>query len=143
MTLAAAGLAMLSGLSATGTYADHVLPGGILAAAGLGTSMVPVTIAAVQGVPGSQSGLASGLINTSRLVGGALGLAALTTLAASHTNSQLANGVSALSAQTDGYSVAFTAGAIACLIGAVATLFLIKDPAVARAETGELEIEPA
>src|SRR3954468_6288550 len=134
MLSASAGMALLSDVHAGGTYWADVLPGGVLSPIGLGLALVSGTIVAVQGVQPHDSGLASGLLNTSRLVGGALGLAALSTLAASHTNSQLANGVSALSAQTDGYAAAFTAGAVACLIGAVAAVFLIKDPAVARAE---------
>ena len=90
MLCAAVGLALLTRISAGGSYTSEVLPGGILAAIGLGTSMVPSTIAGVQGVAPAESGLASGMINTSRLVGGALGLAALTTIAASDSNARIA-----------------------------------------------------
>jgi EmrB/QacA subfamily drug resistance transporter len=125
MLTAAAGLALLSGISADGSYVTDVLPGGILAAIGLGMSMVPVTIAAVQGVERSESGLASGLVNTSRLVGGALGLAALSTLAVSHANSAVATGTTALVAQTDGYQLAFIGGSALCVIGALAAATMI------------------
>lgn len=128
MLLAAVGLAVLSGIDAEGGYATHVLPGGILAALGLGTSMVPVTIAAVQGVDPSESGLASGLVNTSRLVGGALGLAALTTLAVSHADSELASGTARIVAQTDGYQLAFLAGSGICVVGAIVAGFLMPSP---------------
>jgi EmrB/QacA subfamily drug resistance transporter len=126
MILAGAGLAFLSGVSADGSYATQALPGGVIAAIGLGTSMVPVTIAAVQGVPASESGLASGMINTSRLVGGALGLAALSTIAASHTSEKLAAGVPALAAQSDGYRLAFTLGAILCAVGAALAVTMLR-----------------
>ena len=126
MILAGAGLALLSGVSADGSYASEALPGGVLAAIGLGTSMVPVTIAAVQGVAPSQSGLASGLINTSRLVGGALGLAALSTIAVSRTSDKLAAGVPALAAQADGYRLAFLLGAILCAVGAALAATMLR-----------------
>ena len=64
----------------------------MLAALGAGWSLVPATIVAIKGVPPAQNGLASGVVNTSRLVGGTLGLAVLTTIATSHTNGLLAGG---------------------------------------------------
>ena len=66
---------------------DDVLPASFVAALGFGLSFVPVTIAAVSGVPGRRAGLASGLVNTGRQLGGALGLAGLTTFASSRTTS--------------------------------------------------------
>jgi hypothetical protein len=108
----------------------------VLGAAGLGFSLVPATIAAVQGVPAAQSGLASGLLNTSRLAGGALGLAVLSTLAATHTKAQLAAGASSLGALTSGYQLAFGVGALICLLGAVATVRLLR-PAAAETSVPE------
>jgi EmrB/QacA subfamily drug resistance transporter len=136
---AAAGLAILSDLDPNTGYVPVVLFGGIVAAIGLGTSMVPATIAAVQGVPRHETGLASGMVNTSRLVGGALGLAALTTIATSHANSQIAAGAGALSAQTDGYSLALLLGAGLCLLGAVAAVLMLprRAPVPAEAATAE------
>jgi EmrB/QacA subfamily drug resistance transporter len=119
MLTAAVGLALFTQISETASYWETVLPAGILSATGLGTSMVPVTIAAVQGVDRSESGLASGLVNTSRLVGGALGLAALTTIAVTHASSEVAQGTAALTAQTDGYQLAFVIGSALCVVGAL------------------------
>jgi EmrB/QacA subfamily drug resistance transporter len=126
MVSAAAGLALLSGVRPGGTYLAQVLPGGVLSAFGLGLSLVPATIAAVQGVPAAQSGLASGLLNTSRLVGGALGLAVLTTLATSHASARLAAGASPALAQSEGYQLAFWVGAAICLVGAFAAAILLR-----------------
>jgi EmrB/QacA subfamily drug resistance transporter len=125
MLSAAAGLGLLTGVRPGGDYFATALPGGMLAAAGLGLSLVPATIAAVQGVSTAQSGLASGLLNTSRLVGGALGLAVLSTIADSHTTSQLAAGASNLGALTSGYQLAFGIGALLCLIGALTAVALL------------------
>jgi EmrB/QacA subfamily drug resistance transporter len=126
MLLATAGLALLTGVRPDGTYLAQVLPGGILAALGLGLSLVPATITAVQGVPAAQSGLVSALLNSSRLVGGALGLAVLTTLAESQTHSRLAAGASAALAQTDGFKLAFLVGAALCFAGAVLAAVLLR-----------------
>jgi EmrB/QacA subfamily drug resistance transporter len=84
MATAATGLVLLTGIRPGAGYLS-VLPGGVLAAAGLGLALVPSTIVAVQGIPAAEAGVASGLLNTSRLLGGALGLAVLTTIAESHT----------------------------------------------------------
>ncbi len=124
--LAALGLAWFSRLAPGGSYVLDVLPGGLLAATGMGLSLVPATIAAVQGVPASESGLASGLINTSRLMGGALGLAALSTLASSRTGSALAGGTARLAALSDGFDVAFLAGAGILVIAAVVAATLVR-----------------
>jgi EmrB/QacA subfamily drug resistance transporter len=139
MLTAAAGLALLTRIQPDGNYLGQVLPGGFLAAVGMGMSLVPGTIVAVQGVPPAQSGLASGLINTSRLTGGALGLAALTTLATSHTNSEIASGVGQLPALTDGYQLAFAVGAIVCVLGALMAATLIRQPQPAAAPAASAE----
>jgi hypothetical protein len=98
----------------------------MLVALGTGWSLVPATIVAVKGVPAEQNGLASGIVNTSRLVGGTLGLAALTTIATSHTNSLLAGGSGQLQALTSGYQLGFLIGAGACLLGALAAATLLR-----------------
>jgi EmrB/QacA subfamily drug resistance transporter len=131
MLSATAGLVLLTGVRPGGTYLAQVLPGGLLSAFGLGLALVPATIVAVQGVPAAQSGLASALLNTSRLVGGALGLAALTTIATSQAHARIAAGASATLAQTDGYQLAFGVGAALCLIGAVAAVVLLRPRAPA------------
>ena len=126
MLSAAAGLAPADRPATGRKLVSTVLPGGVLAAAGLGLALVPATIVAVQGVPAAQSGLASGLLNTSRLVGGALGLAVLSTIADSHTASQLAHGATPLGALTSGYQLAFGIGSVLCLIGAFLALVLLR-----------------
>ncbi|HEX7610868.1 MAG TPA: MFS transporter [Solirubrobacteraceae bacterium] len=126
MLFAASGLALLSGVSPSGRYVSAVLPGGVLAAIGLGLSLVPATIAAVSGVGAGQSGLASGLVNTSRLVGGALGLAALSTIAASRTHAHLVAGASGTAALSSGFQVAFAAGAAISLLGALAAAVMLR-----------------
>jgi EmrB/QacA subfamily drug resistance transporter len=129
MLVAAGGMALLTGIHTGGTYLGQVLPGGLLAALGLGLSLVPATITAVQGVPTAQSGLASALLNSSRLVGGAVGLAVLTTIAESHTHSRLAAGASSAVAQVDGYRLAFLVGAALCLAGAAFAAGLLRSEA--------------
>ena len=126
MLLAAAGLGLLTGVRPGGSYLTTVLPGAMLAAGGLGLSLVPATIAAVQGVSAGQAGLASGLLNTSRLVGGALGLAVLSTIADSHTRALLGHGSSALGALSSGYDLALGVGAVLCLLGAVLAATLLR-----------------
>jgi MFS family permease len=98
----------------------------LLAALGLGFGFVTSTIAAVSGVREREQGLASGLINTSQQIGGALGLAVLSTIATSRTHHVLATGASLPHALTDGFQAAFIAGAAIAAIGLVATLVLIR-----------------
>jgi predicted MFS family arabinose efflux permease len=141
LLVATAGMLLLTGVRPGGTYAAQVLPGGVLAALALGVALVGSTIAAVQGVPPNQTGLASGLLNTSRLMGGALGLAVLGTIAANQTKSVAAS--SAAAALTDGYGLAFTVGAGFTAAGAlVAAIMLRTPPAPAQAPAEEEAAEP-
>jgi EmrB/QacA subfamily drug resistance transporter len=126
MSLATIGFLILATVEASSAYEVAILPGGMLAALGTGWSLVPATIVAVKGVPPAQNGLASGVVNTSRLVGGTLGLAVLTTLATSHTNHLLAGGTSQIDALTSGYRIAFLIGAGLCLAGTVAAVTLLR-----------------
>ena len=126
MLTSALGLLLLTGIQPGGTYLS-VLPGGMIAGAGLGLSLVPGTIIAVQGVPPAEAGLASGLLNTSRLLGGALGLAILTTIATSRAHSQLASGAHPLQALTDGYGLALLIGAVICAVGGAAAAVMLRE----------------
>jgi EmrB/QacA subfamily drug resistance transporter len=121
----AAGLLLFSRVSPDGSYVPNVLIPSVVAAFGLGFSFVPLTIAAVSGVAEHEAGLASGLINTAQQVGGALGLAILSTIASSRTADVLAAhpgaptaGVQA-QALTDGFSRAFATGAGFAILGAL------------------------
>jgi EmrB/QacA subfamily drug resistance transporter len=110
-----------------GSFAADVLGPSILASLGLGFSFVPVTIAAVTGTKPHEAGLASGLINTSQQVGGALGLAILATVANSRTQSLLHAGAHNTSvALTKGYDRAFLVGAGFAIVGAILAAILIS-----------------
>jgi EmrB/QacA subfamily drug resistance transporter len=126
MSLATLGFLILATVETSSAYEVAILPGGMLAALGTGWSLVPATIVAVKGVPPEQNGLASGVVNTSRLVGGTLGLAVLTTLATSRTNNLIGGGTAQLDALTSGYRLAFLIGAGLCLVGAVAAITLLR-----------------
>jgi predicted MFS family arabinose efflux permease len=134
----AAGLLWFSQVSTDGTYVADILGPSLLAAVGLGFSFVPVTIGAVAGVSERESGLASGLINTTQQVGGALGLAVLATVANSRTDHVIASsggdpsGLPA--ALTEGFQSAFAVGAGFALIGLVLALTLIRS-SDSRAQT--------
>ncbi|MGZ4342312.1 MAG: MFS transporter [Solirubrobacteraceae bacterium] len=128
LLLIAGGLIWFSRVPGTGGgYAADVLGPSLLAAVGLGFSFVPVTIAAVTGTEPHEAGLASGLINTSQQVGGALGLAILATVANSRTQSLLDAGVHNTSiALTKGFDRAFLIGAGFAVIGAILAALLIS-----------------
>lgn len=128
MLSVATGLLLLTGVGPGGTYVGTVLAGAFLSALGMGLSLVPATIVAVQGVDRSQSGVASGLLNTSRLVGGALGLAVLSTIAASQTKAA-AGSVSAAQALTNGFGLAFGIGAVVAIAAAAIAAFALREPA--------------
>jgi EmrB/QacA subfamily drug resistance transporter len=121
MVLIAAGLLWFSQISAEGTFLADILGPSLLAAVGLGFAFVPVTIAAVSGVEDREQGLASGLINTSQQVGGALGLAVLAAIA----NSEIGTSTDPATL-TDGFASAFLVGAGFAVIGLIATLLLIR-----------------
>jgi MFS family permease len=122
MLLQAIGLIGFARISAGGSYLGDVLAPSLLVATGIGLAFVPVTIAAVAGVAPGEAGLASGLVNTSRLVGGALGLAVLAAIATSRTVSQLHHAASAHAALTSGFTLAFAIAAVFAAAGAVVAL---------------------
>jgi hypothetical protein len=119
---------LLSGVTPGGTYVQTILLGAVLSALGMGLTLVPATIVAMQGVERSQSGVASGLLNTSRLVGGALGLAVLSTIAASQTSGALGAAPTA-TAVTNGFGLAYHVGTALALTGAAIAAFLLREPA--------------
>jgi EmrB/QacA subfamily drug resistance transporter len=126
MTALTAGLVYFTQVSVGGSYVVNLLPGFLLVGIGLGFSFVPISIAALAGVQPAEAGLASGLINTSQQIGGALGIAALSTIATSRTDDALASGSALQVALVDGFQGAFIAGVIVAGLGIVAALTLIR-----------------
>jgi EmrB/QacA subfamily drug resistance transporter len=124
MVFIAAGLIWFGQVSVGGSFESDILGPSLLAAIGLGLAFVTSTIAAVSGVDAHEAGLASGLINTSQQVGGALGLAVLATVATSTTNDATGPVPNAL---TEGFQAAFLAGAGIAILGFVLTLVLIRN----------------
>jgi EmrB/QacA subfamily drug resistance transporter len=132
LTLLALGMLGLSRISADGSFFADVLGPSVVAAAGIGFSFVPVTIAATAGVQGREAGLASGLVNTFRQVGGSIGLALLATVATQRTDS-VSGSVSRAVALTDGFQRAFLVGAAFGAIGALISLTVLARGPGARA----------
>jgi EmrB/QacA subfamily drug resistance transporter len=125
MALTTLGILWFTQVDVGGSYAYNLVPGFVLAGIGLGFSFVPVSIAALMGVRPDEAGVASGLINTSQQIGGALGVAILLTVALHRTDTLASQGQDAVHAITGGFQYAFWAGAGLAFIGFVATLVLI------------------
>jgi EmrB/QacA subfamily drug resistance transporter len=148
LTLAAIGFGWLTQLSATSGYVDGLLGGTLLISLGVGMSFAPLATAGTAGVHWSQAGLASGVLNTSRQVGGSIGLAALATIATDRTHaviaaasagprglvsSGLVSHATSTAALTSGYTHAFAA---ATVIAAVAAATALAIPGLTRPATG-------
>jgi MFS family permease len=144
MVLQAAGLFWFTDISPTGHYLSELVAPGVLIAVGMGFAFVPGTIAAVSGVAPQEAGLASGLVNTSRLVGGALGLAILAALATARTNRDLHAAAHPTTqvvhaALTSGFQLAFVVAGAFAAAGAVVAIFglprirprVVQEPAAA------------
>ncbi|HEX7299446.1 MAG TPA: MFS transporter [Solirubrobacteraceae bacterium] len=125
MSLIATGMLLFTRISPTGAYLSDVLLPGVVTTTGIGLAFVPVTIAAVAGVDRADAGLASGLVNTSRQVGGSLGLAVLATLATQHTEDVAGPGRVDAAALTAGFHRAFLAGAVFAALGAITAAGLL------------------
>jgi EmrB/QacA subfamily drug resistance transporter len=134
------GLVLFAQISAHGSYFSDLFPGFIIVGIGLGFSFVPISIAALAGIEPQEAGLASGLINTSQQIGGALGVAILTTVAVSRANHELAGGASKAVANTAGYQLAFYVAAAFAVASLVATLLILHrrelEPSPAGATVG-------
>ncbi len=126
LALTAAGLALFALSPADGSFALHVLPGMTLLGIGCGMAMNPVLLAAMSDVSPSESGLASGVVNTSFMMGGALGLAVLASLAAARTAKLLAFGADSLVALNVGYHVAFALGAVFAAAASLLSAALLR-----------------
>jgi EmrB/QacA subfamily drug resistance transporter len=131
MLLAAGGLALMTRAGADGSYASDLLPGIIPMSIGMGLTFVPITLIGTTNVDNADAGLASGVFNTSQQVGGALGLAILSTFATNRTADVAAAGTPKAQAMVEGFQVAFTAGAGLIALGAIVLAVLIRPRDVA------------
>jgi EmrB/QacA subfamily drug resistance transporter len=147
LIITAAGLIWFGQVSPDGSYVGDVLFPSLLAAVGLGLAFVSMTVAAVSGVEPHEAGLASGLINTSQQIGGALGLAILATVANSRIDDLAASGTPQNVALTEGFQSAFLVGAGIAIAGAVLAIVLVSGKAsrehAEAAQRGEIEPVPA
>jgi EmrB/QacA subfamily drug resistance transporter len=120
-----AGMLLFTKIAASGSSIVYVLIPGLLTTAGIGMSIVPSTIAATQGARRGQAGLASGLVNTSRQIGGGLGIAVLITLATQYTTHLIGTGQNVPEALTDGFRLAYLIGAGLTAAAAVVTFVFV------------------
>jgi EmrB/QacA subfamily drug resistance transporter len=137
-----AGLLLMSQISVDGSYFAEVLPGMVLVGIGAGLSFPSIMTLAMGGVAPSEAGLASGLVNTTLQVGGAIGLAVLATLSTSRTANLVAGGDSQAHALTEGYRLAFLVAAGLIAAGIVVATLVLRNTAAAPQEAGEEIAEP-
>jgi EmrB/QacA subfamily drug resistance transporter len=138
MLLGTAGMLLFLRLDVGGDYVTDLLPGIILVSIGMGMTFVPVTLIATSGIDAGDAGLASGLLNTSQQIGGALGLAILSTLATSKTTSSLESGADNAHALVDGFHIAYIAGAAFLFAGAVLLAVMLKRSDVERIDVDDV-----
>jgi EmrB/QacA subfamily drug resistance transporter len=129
LTMMAAGMLLFTKIADSGSSIVYIMIPGLLTSAGIGMSIVPSTIAATQGAKQGQAGLASGLVNTSRQIGGGLGIAILITLATARTTHLIGVGHAVPQALTDGFRLGYYIAAGLVAAAAVATFALISRPA--------------
>jgi EmrB/QacA subfamily drug resistance transporter len=123
------GLLLFTKINSSGSAWVYVAIPGVLTAAGIAMSIVPSTIAATQGAKEGQAGLASGLVNTSRQIGGGLGLVVLITLATQHSSNLIGSGVQVNEALTRGFRLAYFIAAGLCALAALMTFLAVPAPA--------------
>jgi EmrB/QacA subfamily drug resistance transporter len=139
LAILALGLGWLSLIRPDGNFTVDVLPASLVAALGMSLAFIPSLGTAISSAPPEEGGLASGIVNTSYQVGSALGLAAMTAVAASYGATRLGN----LSALTDGFSAAFLGAAGIAVGGAVLAAILLRTPRAVSAEVRTAEQQPA
>jgi EmrB/QacA subfamily drug resistance transporter len=144
LLLAAVSLALFSQAPVGGSFLIHVLPSMILLGIGAGIAFNPVLLAAMGDVEPHESGLASGVVNTSFMMGGALGLAVLVSISTARTNHLLASGSSRVHALNEGLQTAFAVGAVAALLAAiVGGAFLRPKPMADMDASASFDLDPA
>ncbi len=143
LTLAAGGLLLFARAPVGGSFLTDVLPPMILLGVGAGMAFNPILLAAMNDVEPQESGLASGVVNTAFMMGGALGLAVLASLAASRTDGLLGAGGGRLDALVGGYHAAFVVGAVFALGAAVLGAALLRPAPMRVPEQAPVEAAPA
>jgi EmrB/QacA subfamily drug resistance transporter len=143
LVMMTAGMLLFTKIAASGSSVVYVVVPGLLTAAGIGMSIVPSTIAATQGARQGQAGLASGLVNTSRQIGGGLGIAVLITLATSRSSHLIGAGHAVPQALTDGFRIGYFIAAGLCAAAALVTLAFVPATAPAPATTPKPATTPA
>jgi EmrB/QacA subfamily drug resistance transporter len=133
LLIASIGLALFARAPVDGSFVVDVLPSMLLLGVGAGIAFNPVLLAAMSEVAPEESGLASGIVNTSFMMGGALGLAVLASIAASRTDSLTSSGDGKLAALTGGYHAAFLVGALFAVGAAAVGTMLLRSPSTAPA----------
>lgn len=122
----AASLFLFSTIPADGTFLVNVLPASLLGALGMSLAYIPGTIASMSGAKPEETGLASGLVNTSYQVGSALGLAIIVAISAAKTNAVKTTGAADVEALNAGFQTAFFSAAVICVIAAIIAAFSVK-----------------
>jgi EmrB/QacA subfamily drug resistance transporter len=143
MSLLTIGLVYFTQISVDGSYWADLFPGFLIIGLGMPFCFVPITIAAVAGTTPSDAGLASGLINTSQQIGGAVGIAVLSAVATSVASDAIASGTATPVAYVSGFVDAFWIGAAIALVGVLVSVFLVRRSELAPQEAGEQVPEPA
>jgi MFS family permease len=128
------GLVSFTQVSVGGSYWVDLFPGFLILGVAIPFSFVPITIAALAGTMPEEAGLASGIINTSQQIGGALGIALLWTIAVSTTDDHLASGAAMPTALTDGFVNAFWAGAVISFAGVLVSILFVREHDLRRRE---------
>jgi EmrB/QacA subfamily drug resistance transporter len=126
MSMLTLGLLYFTQVSVGGSYWADLFPGFLILGVAIPFVFVPVTIAALAGTKPDEAGLASGLINTSQQIGGAVGIAILSTIAVSTTDDAVAQGTAVPQALTDGFVASFWAGAAIAFAGVLVSIFMVR-----------------
>jgi predicted MFS family arabinose efflux permease len=143
MSLLTVGLVYFTQVSVGGSYWADLFPGFLVLGLAIPFAFVPITIAALAGTKPQEAGLASGLVNTTQQIGGAVGIAILSTIAVSTTDDAVADGTAVPTALTDGFVNAFWAGAAIAFVGVLVSIFMVRGRDLQPQETLEPALDTA